>query len=363
MIRDRQGVSPGTHTKNVNKQSEQVAFCIRQAEQYFSASAQVGLPTRPVLLYYGALSLAQALILVKKDGTHSLDVRRKDYRHNHHGLELKRAFAETAARATGPQKFLEKVECVCHSRDGQPWGAFPLFYRSLAPAATTIHVVTVITGKSSVLERDIPINSADLLPLASIAKRNLNAWEMFKDLPDLYWSLRELKITPNLCRGSVKREAAHTPPDRVRYQDAFFVDGITAEQKESLLKYYRQRNPAITIVDDHGANIHLTLTAEGPDEASVVRKMGYCPDITEDLAGRKYYIVKPDHYVQEPAAVLALLFCFSMLCRYYPDVWMKQIDQNVRVAELMNVFLNNAYRKFPNLILDQLTLTKHSIHP
>jgi len=59
--------------------------------------------------------------------------------------------------------------------------------------------------------------------------------------------------------------------------------------------------------------------------------------------------------------MLATLFCFSMLSRYYPDIWMKTIDSNVRAAELVNEFLNVAYRKMPNLILDQLTLTRHNI--
>ena len=60
--------------KNISKQAEQVSFCIRQAEEYFESSNVVSLATKPLLLYYGAASLAMALSLIRKDGEHSLDV-------------------------------------------------------------------------------------------------------------------------------------------------------------------------------------------------------------------------------------------------------------------------------------------------
>lgn len=200
---------------------------------------------------------------------------------------------------------------------------------------TTLHAQIFVAGKGSFLERDVTVNSADLWSLDSIARHNLNAWEIFKGLPDLYWSLNELGIMSNLCRGNVKRQVRHSvsprplnavndavpglsqngPPDRVQYQDAFFVDGIMPEHKEIFLDFYRQKNPAIKVVDDYGTNFHLSLTGEGPDERAVEAHLGYYPDITEDLVGRKYYIIQPDKYIPEPAAILALLFCFSMLCR------------------------------------------------
>ena len=62
---------------NVHKQAKQIGYCIRQAEEYFKASSQVGLATRPNLLYYGTVSLSRALILLKKDGTYSVEYSRR----------------------------------------------------------------------------------------------------------------------------------------------------------------------------------------------------------------------------------------------------------------------------------------------
>ena len=63
-IRELLKVPEGQHQANINKQADQIGYCIRQAEEYFNASSRVSLATRPLLLYYGCVSLSQALILL-----------------------------------------------------------------------------------------------------------------------------------------------------------------------------------------------------------------------------------------------------------------------------------------------------------
>jgi hypothetical protein len=65
-IREIHKIESGKHAKNIEKQVIQIAHCIRQAEEYFRASSDVGLATRPLLLYYGAVTLSRALILLKR---------------------------------------------------------------------------------------------------------------------------------------------------------------------------------------------------------------------------------------------------------------------------------------------------------
>ena len=139
----------------------------------------------------------------------------------------------------------------------------------------------------------------------------------------------------------------------------FFVDGVAPDQKEQLLKYYASVNADIRMEADFGANIHLQLLRENPSARELPR---YYPDITNDLSGRKFFIVRPDQYVPEAAAHFILLFALGMLSRYYPDVWIKIIDENVQIAELTDSLLTIVQRKFPNLILDQLTWVKHYVH-
>src|SRR4028119_528656 len=130
------------HKKYIEKQAKQIGYCIRQAEEYFQASSQVGLATRPNLLYYGAVSLSQALILLKQNGEYSLDARRNTQKHNHHGLELKSLVKNFKADDDGIEAFFNSLQCNCFTKSdkGQKiaWGHFPLFYQSLVPCAFSI---------------------------------------------------------------------------------------------------------------------------------------------------------------------------------------------------------------------------------
>jgi hypothetical protein len=87
--------------------------------------------------------------------------------------------------------------------------------------------------------------------------------------------------------------------------------------------------------------------------------MGYYPDMVDSVAGELFFILQPAHYLPEAAAYFVLLYCLSMTARYYPDIWMSFISDNVRGAELVDTLLNFAQRKFPHLMLDQLTDAKH----
>jgi hypothetical protein len=85
-IMQYQGV-PTSQRHNVEKQARQIRYCINQAEEYFEAGRVVSLATRPLLYYYGLMSLALAEILIKQDGNASLD--RARGQHAHHGLDLR----------------------------------------------------------------------------------------------------------------------------------------------------------------------------------------------------------------------------------------------------------------------------------
>ena len=111
---------------------------------------------------------------------------------------------------------------------------------------------------------------------------------------------------------------------------------------------------------DLGKNLHLQHTFEvSPSDE---QWNFYFPDGVDAVSGQLFYILKPETYLPEPAAHLIPLYCLGMLSRYYPDVWMHAIDKNIRLAELIDSLLNIIHRKFPNMILNQMTSVKHYIH-
>jgi hypothetical protein len=114
------------------------------------------------------------------------------------------------------------------------------------------------------------------------------------------------------------------------------------------------------VVGQFPNNLHLLI--EDEIRAGAKNAAYYYPDVVEDLYGQKYFILDPDSYLPEPASVLILTYCLGMLSRYFPDVWMTVTDSRVEIAELTNTLLGIVQRKFPNLILDQMTGIKHYIH-
>lgn len=77
---------PKKHHNNARNQATHIRYCLRQAREYSDAAQTVSLATRPVLLYYCAMSLALCEILLKQSGDSRLEKLREH--HNCHGLEL-----------------------------------------------------------------------------------------------------------------------------------------------------------------------------------------------------------------------------------------------------------------------------------
>lgn len=377
-IKTLHNVPKGKHEKSTKKQAEQINYCIRQAQEYFQAAAKVSLATRPTLLYYGAANLSQALILLRLSGDHSIDRLREEKKHNHHGLEIIRGTAAEALKGGSVERFLESLQVRCFVNNDKPWGHFALFYKSLVPSVfreeADLHDSRIT---NTLLRRDFARPCADLLPQDTFLSQKLDVMSIFKTLPDLCADLIEMKIQPNLCLGNIKtvvryeydilpesEQADLVQPEekkavKISARRDYFIDGILVKQKDHLLSFYREKIPNLKLEADFGNNLRFSVNSEYPNPNN---EKIYYPDLVEDISGKKYFILAPESYMHEPAAMFVALYCFGMLSRYYPDVWMKAIDTNVRIAELSNSFLNIAYRKFPNLILDQLSWVKHYIH-
>jgi hypothetical protein len=142
-----------------------------------------------------------------------------------------------------------------------------------------------------------------------------------------------------------------------REEWGIYVNAGRPEQIAALRAFLAEHVGA-EVVSDGGRSLVMRLMRDVAEEAD---EGMYAPDIVDSVTGRHFYIVDPPGYMAEPAAHLCLLFCFGMLARYYPDVWMGVLDENVLVAELIGTVLDTIERKFPALVLDQMTGIKHYV--
>lgn len=188
----------------------------------------------------------------------------------------------------------------------------------------------------------------------------------------MFFLLRHSGIKPSLCEGDAKLEVYLRPKADEKGVEAletarevyhYYINNIVPGDKDNLLDFYRRANPRITLKDDFGRNLSLeSVVTWGQPSRDREAEPYYFPDMVDDINNRKFYILEPEHYVPEPATHLILLYCLGMMSRYYPDIWMKSIDKDVMTAELTDSLLSVIYRRFPNLILDQMTQMEHFVH-
>ena len=372
-IKKSQGIIDNKHDKNIEKQARQISYCLKQAEQYFNASTVVDLATRPTLIYYCVVNLSQALVLLKQNGDYSFDaLRKKDKKYDNHGLELVKEIK--SIKSGGLKEFFNLLKCKLNTNTEGFIGQFSIFYKSLVPPAICIHQCIHDRGKSTYIENDFPQPAVDILPITYFKYKEINIFETLKSLPDLYSDLLDIGIQPTLSRGNIKRKVVNyykkdetsgeNKRDKITFTEDFFIDGIPLSEKTKFLKFYSKKIPDMKTVADFGNSLHFQLIKDvmigGIPQPE--KPFSYYPDIVESISGKKFYVLDPENFIPEPASYFAITYCLGMLSRYYPDIWMKTITEEISVAELTDTILNSVYRKFPNLILDQLTYIKHNVH-
>lgn len=281
------------------------------------------------------------------------------------------------------EEFFNSINCRCFINKNAgniPWGQFALFYESLGPTAYRLPHTIYDVGYPGYLISEKAQSWLELQPLTSLVKRQINLLDLIKALPDMYFSLLEQGIQPALCIGGAKvtvkqyyqsrmlNNISDTTPNPQRGNDQPFkrtihfeyqFNNINADQRQHILDYYRSKIPDIKVMADFGHALQLSQDVEYllSDQPNI-HTIGF----VENIGGQKFCPIDVENYLPESASLYIILYCLGMLARYCPDIWMKAIDSNVQISETTNSLLNIAYRKFPNLILDQMTRILHYIH-
>ncbi len=128
----------------INKKAEQIAFTIRQAEDFFLSAREGDISIKPLLIYYGILGLAKCLI-ISGDNQYTLDATPLDYAdHGVHGLSWKVNVTDGSQVAARKSGALTKEFCITKTR-----GIYPLFRKCYAdvlpPNNTKIDIRTLLS--------------------------------------------------------------------------------------------------------------------------------------------------------------------------------------------------------------------------
>lgn len=274
-----------------------VIYGIKQARQYYKAAEYGDIMTKPLLLYYGMMSLARALIATREPEYPSTTSVLK------HGLSTRKL------KRDAYQFVLDEVRV-------QKDGVFVVLH-------------SMLQG-SDFGER----NRVILKDLLSV-------------IPDLSAGFEQIYGLPAVCEIEYKNES-----------DAHFWDlprkilharGHTRDEFVQLMNRAANADQPIFHLKqmDAPGRLHLYHNTPVTDH----------PMVIFDLSGKPHLRYPHDHdkFIPEISLHFMLMFVLGMLCRYETERWGEMIllfsSQDVYV---INEFLNLSMRKFPNLILNEL---------
>lgn len=330
----------------------------KQAEEYFlSLKSNISLAIKPLLLYYGIVSLTQALVLVKKDGLYSIDKLRNDRKHNHHGLE--NDFTLLGMDKINLETFLNSIKCKVHTNKGVPWGQFSLFYDVLQPNFGVFNYDMYNKINRISYKRKGIYGYSDKVVIDSLIQEKICLNRLIKILPDMYMTMKNFNINMDLYRGLhagkiIKDTAFET------ITNSYFIHNISIPDQDVLTNFYKEKNSELIKIFSDESNITLKENIKYKFNVSTPLRI-YEPCRVESDSGDVYYIKKPNKYIMETASHYIITYCLGMLARYFPDYWMKVIN-NFRIRAFIDELVSIIECRFPKLIIDQFFNCKHLIN-
>jgi len=306
------------NTALIDKKAEQIAFTVRQAENFFLSAREGDISIKPLLIYYGILGLAKCLI-ISGDNRYTLDATPIDYsEHGSHGLSWKANPRDAAQIAVRDSDSLAQEFCTIKNR-----GIYPLFRKCYADV--------------------MPPNNTrvDMQTLLSLIGENWQVYySYFGIAPRIYGS------------DDPKNGDAETIGDNKQIVGQFsswyftFHKQGTENEQQCLERLF----PELTTLYDHVGNSYRSQHNITTMDSHIIFSR------SQTLQG--FALIQPfaNFKLTEFDVYFLLFFILSNLCRYRQDKW-HRISQRIAVPDeffLIENLFDIVQYKFPLLILQEL---------
>lgn len=329
---------------NYAKQARQIRVCIHQAREYFSAAEASSIITSPNHLYYGMVSLAAAIMLLRGDGEKSLDRLRQAPKNRNHGLNFSTNI--TASNCAADLRILEESRVEVR-RDG----FFLNWYSTLQDIAPNYAVHRY--SNPPLTTRDM-VGSEKLLTPSAIAGQSRTALELVTHLPDLSSDLNRYGVRVVASRASFEVEK----PERKPGLPATFswrIHGAPSPEalQEILAAFTAPPRFAACYectADETSRACRVTFSAVEKDTQFT------WPSMREDL-NNEQFVYAASLKTHEIVDAYLITYALSMLSRYFPDIWIACIESHCRAASLIQRLVSALMRKFPLMALAALANT------
>lgn len=330
---------PAKHHQNARRQAEQVRYCLLQAREFYEAAESVSLATRPTLLYYSAMSLALAEVLLKQTGDSRLSKLRAQ--HGSHGLVLSLAAEpkvsdDVHAAAT---LLLAKQQIGANG----PAGTFEVWRRSareypLGGYQTTFHHGATTTGFKLCL-------TAEDKEFLTLPATGISLYECLVNLHTMIDAMRDLRAPMELVRATISEELRddiitatlivhpHSPAalkkfgDSCRAEAAFVNDVEVIELPSGFILRWKHHKHISRFILPPGTNVS-TNNIYFSTSRTALNEFGYL------------YIA---------------LHLTGTFARYYPDIWVHHLEEDSALALAVSALCAAAATRLPLLAASELS--------
>lgn len=301
-----------------SKKAEQIAFTIRQAEDFFLSAKDSDISIKPLLIYYGILGLAKCLI-ISGDNSYTLDATPLDYtEHGIHGLSWKVDTTDNRQVSSRKSSALTREFCITKMR-----GIYPLFRKCYADV--------------------LPPNNTkiDIKTLISLIGENWQAYHSYFSKAPRVYECDDPKNGDVETIGDSKQIIGG-------FSDYYYL--FHKRGNENTQQCLNRLFPELNTLYDHVGNSYRSRQAITAMDSHVVFSR------TQTLQG--FALIQPfrNFKMTDFDIYFLLFFILSNLCRYRQDKWYK-ISQRIAVPDefflIENIFEIVQY-KFPLLILQEL---------
>ena len=328
------------HQNLARKQAEQIRLCLIQAHEYHHSFNHATLLTKPTLLYYSIMYLAIAEFLFKGTGDVSLDKARA--KHRHHGLIFSCDERLKSERRLDVSASLLSAKPMLSG--GKRIGTFHLWH-SFAREHPYIGPHRRVTSNSSTTSHSIILN-ANSKKLSVIPETGVNFMKCLKNFPGSKSYIELNSIHSELARASIRVDV-----DLVR--DKFSITLILhPDTKEKLDKIYSkiEFHPNYferLVIDEFESGLQLRFDSSSLGGANF--PIGF------NSSGSEVLLCSDNDFINEFGLAYLGMFICGNFSRYYPDIWVKHLDEATPLALAIEDFTNSASRRAPLLTLSELS--------
>ncbi|MBX9452655.1 MAG: YaaC family protein [Mesorhizobium sp.] len=330
---------PGNQKKNVEKQFQQLSYCLTQARE-FSASAQSSsLSTKALQAYYSITSLANVEILWKSDGNGSIDRRRSVY--HRHGLDL--TIGESIDEFSAKPQIDDGNQLVGlfglwrqYARHAPHYGEHKITYTGIGSQHTSLEQLSSATPLS-----EFPMGSG-----------HISLRRCLGHIPGLQFSLADMNKDAYLVRGRVSLATAANDRNRT---SSTTIKTIIQPAKPSLLNAVADRFkfPPAMVSDvkyiESGNAIIFDVTRKSTEK--FYQSVG--PESFSEKIDNLYFI-SDGEFLNEFGYFYVGLYILGMITRYHPQRWIRELSRNSDYTVIIDEFIDLSLTRAPLLVLGEL---------